>query len=109
MRFSRIDVAVRFLANHDALLARARIRFAQFDGFFAALPRVVRKCLAVLVPVESRPALKLYFDGRGLYFDALTAWHIKDIGSAFGKTSPGNGYTTVYSFGRSWPGGTNCR
>src|SRR2546429_282578 len=78
MRFSRIDVAVRFLANHDALLARARIRFAQFDGFFAALPRVVRKCLAVLVPVESRPALKLYFDGRGLYFDALTAWHIKD-------------------------------
>src|SRR2546429_3249173 len=42
MRFSRIDVAVRFLANHDALLARARIRFAQFDGFFAALPRVVR-------------------------------------------------------------------
>src|SRR6266699_2461943 len=78
MRFARIDVAVGFLANHDALFARARIHFAQFDRFFAALPRVVRKCLAILVPVESRPALKLYFDGRGLYFDALAGWHIKD-------------------------------
>src|SRR5215469_7385433 len=78
MRFSRIDVAVGFLANHGALFARGRIHFAQLDGFFAALPGVVRECLAIPVPVESRPALKLYFDGRGLHFDALATWYPKD-------------------------------
>src|SRR5690348_10230790 len=77
-RFSGIDVAVGFFAKHDALLARARVDFAQLDGLLPALRCVVRKCPAVRVPVETRATLELHFDRRGLHFDALAALHFEN-------------------------------
>src|SRR5690242_7046696 len=79
-RFSGIDVAVGFFAKHDALLARARVHFAQLDGLLPTLRRIVRKCPAVWIPVETRAALELHFDGRSLHFDALAALHFENNG-----------------------------
>src|SRR5262252_9085808 len=80
MSLARIDVTLALFVNDDTLLAGAGVNFAQLDGFLPALGGIVRERFAVLVPVEARPALKLHFNRRGLYFDALAALQFENNG-----------------------------